>query len=235
MPFRIFSARPSFPETDRVTLVIGLGNPGQPHAHDRHNIGFMCINHFARAHGIALDKKKADARAGLGRVAGVGVVLAKPQTYMNASGKAVIGLMKKFRTGIEDLIVIQDDLDLPLGRIRVRKGGSSGGHKGIESIIRETGGADFVRVRIGIGRPAKAEATDSRKRDVVDHVLAEFTFDERQIIDGAIRTVGEVIECILLEGVPMAMNRYNTSASQQSGEREIRPLPERDRLEGDSR
>ena len=118
-----------------MKLIVGLGNPGRGYANNRHNMGFMCLNYFARTQGIQFDKKQGKARIGTGEVAGNKVVLARPQTYMNQSGQSVSRLVKKFNISLDDLLVIHDDLDLPLGKIRIRQGGSSGGHKGIESII----------------------------------------------------------------------------------------------------
>ena len=109
-----------------MKLIIGLGNPGRGYAHNRHNIGFMCLRHFARAHGIRFDKKQGRARTGTGEVAGGKVILARPQTYMNQSGQSVSRLVKKFNINPDDLLIIHDDLDLPLGKIRIRQGGSSG-------------------------------------------------------------------------------------------------------------
>ena len=118
-----------------MKLIVGLGNPGRGYANNRHNVGFVCLNHFAKTQGIRFDKKQGKARIGIGEVAGSKVVLARPQTYMNLSGQSVSRLIKKFNINLDDLLVIHDDLDLPLGKIRIRYGSSSGGHKGIDSII----------------------------------------------------------------------------------------------------
>jgi PTH1 family peptidyl-tRNA hydrolase len=134
-----------------MRLIVGLGNPGQGYANSLHNLGFMCVNHFARMHRFRFDRKQAKARIGLGQVADDRVVVARPHTYMNESGQAVNRLVKKYKVELDDLIVIHDDLDLPLGRIRIRSGGGSGGHKGIESIISELGSPEFPRIRVGIG------------------------------------------------------------------------------------
>ena len=141
-----------------MKLIVGLGNPGRAYANNRHNIGFICLNHFARSQGIKFDQKQGLARIGLGEVAGNKLVLAKPQTYVNLSGESVSRLVRKFNINLDDLMVIHDDLDLPLAKIRISHGSSSGGHKGIESIIQELGSQDFTRIRVGIGRPNKAEA-----------------------------------------------------------------------------
>jgi len=140
-----------------MKLVVGLGNPGRGYANNRHNLGFMCVNHFARMHNIWFDKKQGKARIGSGKIADNEVVIARPQTYMNQSGEAVSQLVKKFKIGLDDLLVIHDDLDLPLGKLRLRPGGSSGGHKGIESIITKLGSQDFPRLRVGIGRPVRED------------------------------------------------------------------------------
>lgn len=186
-----------------MKLIVGLGNPGQGYTNNRHNLGFMCLNHFARAHGIRFDKKQGKARVGLGEVAGEKLVVAKPQTYMNQSGQSVSLLVKKFSIGLDDLVVIHDDLDLPPGKIRLRQGGSAGGHKGVESIIAELGSRDFHRIRVGIGRPP------SEVEDIIDYVLSDFTPTERQIFTQTIPTVSEALFCLLTEGITVAMNKYN--------------------------
>ncbi len=120
-----------------MKLIVGLGNPGRGYINNRHNIGFMCLNHFARTQGIRFDKKQSKARIGTGEVAGYRIVVAKPQTYMNLSGQSVSRLIRKFNISLNDLLVIHDDLDLSLGKIRIRHGSGSVGHKGIDSIITE--------------------------------------------------------------------------------------------------
>ncbi|MBA7702368.1 Peptidyl-tRNA hydrolase [subsurface metagenome] len=193
-----------------MKLIVGLGNPGRGYAHNRHNVGFVCLNYFARVQGIRFDKKQCNARIGLGEVAGSEVVAAKPQTYMNRSGRSVSLLVKKFNVSPDDLLVIHDDLDLPLGKIRIRQGGSSGGHKGVGSIITELGSQDFIRIRVGIGRPAKNEGfTEFSEDEIVAYVLSDFTSDERQAITQVIPTVSEAILCLLTDGPAVAMNRYN--------------------------
>ena len=156
-----------------MKLIVGLGNPGRGYANNRHNIGFVCLNHFARMQGIRFDKKQGRARIGLGEVAGNKVVVAKPQTYMNLSGQSVSLLVKKFSVSLDDLLVIHDDLDLPLGKIRIRQDGSSGGHKGIGSIITELGSPNFIRIRVGVGRPVKNEGiTEFSEDEIIAYVLS---------------------------------------------------------------
>ena len=187
-----------------MKLIVGLGNPGKAYADTRHNVGFRCINRLAKLYNIPLNQRQCRSRLGIGEIAGAQIILAKPQTFMNLSGKAVSLLVQKFQVPFEDLIVISDDLDLPLGKIRIRQGGSSGGHKGLESIIKSLGSQDFARIRIGIGHP------EGEMPDTVAYVLSSFTPEEKGIIEEAIARVGEAIYCLLTEGVSTAMNRFNS-------------------------
>ncbi len=193
-----------------MKLIAGLGNPGRGYANNRHNVGFMCLNYFAKKQGIRFDKKRGKARIGIGEIAGTKVALARPQTYMNLSGQSVCLLVKKFDINLNDLIVIHDDLDLPLGKIRIRQGGGSAGHKGVNSITTELGSQDFIRIRIGIGRPniigGSAEISEA---DIITYVLSNFTSEEKQPITQAITRVSEAVLCILTEGLTAAMNKYN--------------------------
>lgn len=191
-----------------MKLIIGLGNPGRIYSNNRHNIGFICLNHFAKQQSIHFDKKQCRARTGTGEINGIQVVLARPQTYMNLSDQSVSRLVNKFKVAPDDIIIIHDDLDLPLGRLRIRKGGSSGGHKGIESIISEMGSLDFIRIRVGIGRPT-TDTAETSDADIIEYVLSDFTPDEKQAIKPVIVRVSEAILCLLTEGLEVAMNRYN--------------------------
>jgi PTH1 family peptidyl-tRNA hydrolase len=193
-----------------MKLIAGLGNPGFVYARSRHNIGFMCIRHLARTYGIKFDKKQGYARTGSGELAGEKVLLARPQTFMNASGESVGRLVKRLKIDPSDLIVIHDDLDLPTGKIRLRLGGSSGGHKGLDSIITNLGSRDFYRVRVGIGRPEMTEGSAGDKEEVViGYVLSEFTPEEKKVINKVIPVVGRAVLCLLAEGLDAAMNKYN--------------------------
>ena len=192
-----------------MKLIVGLGNPGRGYAHNRHNIGFMCLNHFARRQGIRFDKRQGKARTGIGEVAGNIVILAKPQTFVNLSGQSVSRLVRKFDIGPGDLFVIHDDLDLSLGKIRIRHGGSSGGHKGVSSIIASLGSQDFTRLRVGVGRPAATEDSLQPGEDIISYVLSNFTPEEQQIVTQVVPRVSEAILCLLTEGLASAMNRYN--------------------------
>ena len=181
-----------------LALVVGLGNPGPEHARDRHNVGFMAVAELARRHGIALTRKQKKALVGTGEIAGRRVLLAQPQTWMNDSGKALKALRDFYRVPPAAALVIFDDLDLPLGRLRVRADGSAGGHHGLESIIRETGTMAYPRVRIGIGRPATRE-------EVIDFVLAPFHRDELADAEAAVGRAADAAERWLVAGVEAAM------------------------------
>jgi peptidyl-tRNA hydrolase, PTH1 family len=187
-----------------MKLIVGLGNPGSEYAANRHNVGFMSINHLARANGIKLDRKQGLARIGIGSIAGQDVVLARPQTYMNVSGESVLRLVNKYRVDLTDLIVIHDDLDLPLGRLRLGFDSSSGGHNGIKSIIGSLGSQQFHRVRIGIGRP-----TEHGENGIIDFVLNDFSTMEHQVIHALLPRVSEAITCLIFEGIVAAMNKFN--------------------------
>ena len=187
-----------------MKLIVGLGNPGRVYANNRHNIGFICLNHFARSQGIKFDQKRGLARIGTGEVAGSKVVVAKPQTYVNLSGQSVSRLVQKFNINPNDLLVIHDDLDLPLTKIRISHGSSSGGHKGIDSIISYLESQDFIRIRVGIGRPAEIS-----EADIIAYVLSNFTPEEKQTITQVIPQVSDAILCLLTEGLTSAMNKYN--------------------------
>jgi PTH1 family peptidyl-tRNA hydrolase len=190
----------------KMKLIVGLGNPGRSYTSNRHNIGFICLRHFARAQGIKFNQKKGLARIGTGVVAGNKVVLARPQTFMNQSGRSVGRLLPKFKVKPQDLLVIHDDLDLPLAKIRISSGSGSGGHKGINSIIAELGTQDFTRIRVGIGRPDKPNPTEE---DIIAYVISDFTPDERKAVTPVIPKVSEAIICLLTEGLTTAMNRFN--------------------------
>ena len=193
-----------------MKLIVGLGNPGRGYAHNRHNIGFLCLSHFARTQGIRFDKKKGKARIGTGEAAGNEVVLAKPQTYMNHSGQSVNLLVNRFDINPDDLLVIHDDLDLTLGKIRISHGSGSGGHKGVNSIIYSLESQDFIRIRVGIGRPMPPSDSASISEDgIIAYVLSDFTAEEKKIVSQVIPRVSEAIYCLLSEGLTVAMNKYN--------------------------
>jgi PTH1 family peptidyl-tRNA hydrolase len=192
-----------------MKLIAGLGNPGKYYVRNRHNVGFRCINHIARQYSIQLKRHQYYSQIGIGKIVESQVLLAKPKTFVNLSGEAINHLMRKHHISREELIVIVDDLDLPLGKVRLRQSGRSGGHKGIKSIIAALGGEDFSRVRIGIGRPEQELDNFINREDVINHVLSDFSSEEEKIIKSAITTATEAIECILVDGMTAAMNKFN--------------------------
>ncbi len=184
------------------SLIVGLGNPGPRYAANRHNVGFCCLNLLSTAHGLAFDKRQKHARVALGTIHGQRVVLAKPQTFMNESGRAAVPLARFYRVPAERLLVVYDDLDLPLGTVRLRPEGGSGGHKGMRSIIEHLGDQGFPRLRIGIGRPPGRMAPAA-------YVLRDFSAEEVPLLEETLERAVTAIETWLREGVEVAMSRYN--------------------------
>ena len=184
-----------------VWLIAGLGNPGRRYSRTRHNIGFMVIEKIAGRYEIDLKDKKEGYRIGRGSVAGQKVLLAEPLLYMNMSGHAIKNIFRKSNVRPENFIVIHDDLDLETGKIRIRKTGSSGGHKGVESIIQNIGFRDFIRVKIGIGREQGVPAEE--------YVLSKFKRLETGAIKEAIQKAADAICVIVSDGVDTAMNKFN--------------------------
>jgi len=183
-------------------LIIGLGNPGKEYRLTRHNVGFRVVDRLARQQGIQFSKRRGGARIGEGRLGGKRVVLAKPQTYMNKSGVAVKKLVKALGIPLDHLVVVHDDLDLACGRMKIKEGGGHGGHKGVQSIIEELGSADFLRVKVGIGKPPDPE-------EGADYVLSRFAADERALIKESVEQAAEAIEALIVSGKDQAMNKYN--------------------------
>jgi PTH1 family peptidyl-tRNA hydrolase len=185
-----------------VTLIAGLGNPGPKYAANRHNVGFRCVERLGIALGLTFDKDQKQARLALGDFDGRRVVLAKPQTFMNESGRAIVPLTRFYKVQLECLLVVYDDLDLPLGTVRLRPEGGSGGHKGMRSIIEHLGSRDFPRLRIGIGRPPG-------RMDPAAYVLQDFSADEGPLLEETLERAVAALETWLRQGVEMAMDRYN--------------------------
>jgi PTH1 family peptidyl-tRNA hydrolase len=174
----------------RVDLIVGLGNPGPRYRYTRHNVGFDVIDVLARQYDIPMRQHEARAICGKGCISDCAVLLVKPQTYMNASGPAVAPLVKRYLQGGEHMMVIHDDIDLPLGAIRIKRRGGDAGHRGVRSIIECLGNGDFVRLRLGIGRPPHRE-------DIVDYVLASFAADEMQARDLMITQAASCVVALL--------------------------------------
>jgi len=191
-----------------MKVVVGLGNPGRVYARNRHNVGFRCLNYFARLHSIRFGHRQCRARVGTGELGHDQLLLAKPGTFMNLSGRSVACLVHKQHVPLSGLLIIYDDLDLPTGKIRLRKSGSSGGHKGINSIISALGSEDFPRIRVGIGRP-QLEEQSVNEDAIVNYVLSDFSPREEAIIKPVIATISEAIDCFLTQGIEAAMGKFN--------------------------
>lgn len=185
-------------------LVVGLGNPGKDYAETRHNAGFMAADVISKALKIPINTLECSSLVGKGKYGIFDIIIAKPQTYMNRSGRAVKCLVEKYNIDVDKIILIYDDLDLPVGKIRIRPQGSSGGHRGVESVIRELGTDEFGRIRLGIGRPPAG------KVDVVEYVLSPFSDDEREAMEVAFRTSVEALKVILKDGYQQAMSMFNS-------------------------
>lgn len=183
-------------------LVVGLGNPGAEYARTRHNVGFMVVDRLARDLGIEVNRVWLRSLIGLGYLKEKRIILAKPLTYMNRSGEAVGQLLRWYGLTPQDLLVISDDLDLPIGQLRLRRSGSSGGHRGLQSIIEQLGSRDFARLRIGIGRPPQGV-------EVVNWVLSEFLPEEVPAVEKAVADASLAVQVALAEGMEAAMNRFN--------------------------
>ena len=191
-----------------MKLIVGLGNPGRIYARTRHNIGFRCLNYFARLNSVRFDHRQCRAKVGIGKGGSDKLLLARPVTFVNLSGDSVACLVQKHNISLNNLLVIYDDLDLPLGKIRLRQRGSSGGHKGMNSIISTLGSKDFPRIRVGIGRP-QAEGGSLSEDDIVNYVLSDFLHQEETIVKPTIATVAEAINCFRSQGIEAAMSKFN--------------------------
>lgn len=183
-------------------LIVGLGNPGAEYANTRHNLGFRVLDIFASKHGIEFSQKNRLYWAGTGSVNGTDVVLAKPRTYMNLSGNAVISLMQKYGLKPGQLLVLSDDFCLPIGRLRIRKSGGSGGHNGLNNIIACLGTNEFTRIRLGTGSAPNGS-------DPINFVLGSFKPDEYKPINDMLENASEALSYIVENGTDAAMNKFN--------------------------
>jgi PTH1 family peptidyl-tRNA hydrolase len=183
-------------------LIIGLGNVGGEYAGTRHNVGWMCLEELERRGKFARERREGPARVRTGVLEGLDVITARPQTYMNLSGRAGVHLVAKYGIAPQDVIVVHDEADFPLGKVQVKRSGSSAGHKGVQSLIDSWRTNEFVRVRIGVGKP-------DGDSDLVDHVLEKFDRHERERLAPVVKRAADAVVSVMREGVDAAMTAYN--------------------------
>ncbi len=187
----------------RRCLIVGLGNPGERYQRTRHNLGFLALERLAEERQAGFKSKRCNAETAVTTWGRTPVLLSKPQTYMNLSGQAVAGLMAYYRVDLDRLLVVLDDNDLPLGRLRLRPQGSAGGHKGLASIIEHLSTSEFCRLRIGI-------RNEEQPRELADFVLAKFSQKERPLVDAALEAGIRAIGVFIQDGIQAAMNQFNS-------------------------
>jgi len=210
-----------------LKLVVGLGNPGQAYRWTRHNMGFQLIDALGEKRGIEVSRRGMQSLYGRGKIGREEIILAKPLTFMNLSGEAVGQLLRFFKILPQDLVVLHDDLDLPWGKIRIRLRGGHGGHQGVKSVIEAAGTDSFVRLKVGIGRPAE------KNRDPADFVLEPLRDKEREELQEIVDRAVEAVETVLLKGPQEAMDRFHKETEsrrqnpedriQNSGDRSPKP------------
>jgi PTH1 family peptidyl-tRNA hydrolase len=183
-------------------LVLGLGNPGRRYERTRHNAGFLVVDRYAERHGTAVDRAQLGALVGTSRHGDDQVVLAKPQSFMNLSGQPAASLRGWYKVGNDAVLVVHDEVDLPFGDVRVKKGGGSGGHNGLKDLIEKLGTAEFVRVRVGVGRPPD-------QRDTADWVLSAFSSSEEDALPEILDRAADAVSLVMERGVSAAMNETN--------------------------
>ncbi len=183
-------------------VIVGLGNPGPKYADTRHNAGFWCVDALADRHRITLERRHKSAIIGEGDIGDYPVALVKPRTFVNRSGEAVRYLTARYALTIDRLLIVYDDINLPPGKLRLRRKGSAGGHNGIKSIIESTGSQDFPRLKIGVGRPPEGTGQ-------IEHVIGPMHPDEREIVDEAVARAADAVVCFLAEGINETMSRFN--------------------------
>ena len=190
-----------------MKLIAGLGNPGKEYFGTRHNVGFGVVDLLAQRHGATFGAAKVDGLIARLRLPADDVLLLKPLTYMNLSGQAVQGIAHYFKIDVPDILIVTDDVNLPLGRLRIRKTGTEGGHNGLRSVAQALGTLDYPRLRIGVGR-------GDERRDLADHVLSRFDADEMPGIEAAIARAADAAEAFVTTDIDAVMNSYNRSNEQ---------------------
>jgi PTH1 family peptidyl-tRNA hydrolase len=196
-----------------MKLIVGLGNPGRRYAGTRHNVGFDVLDTIAERHRLEWESAPAEALMARWRISNV--VLAKPLTFMNLSGRAIVDLLQFYKIDRSDLLVVVDDINIELARLRARPGGSAGGHNGLKSVIAQLGTEEFARLRVGVGR-------GDARRELSDHVLATFDADERPIVAEAVNRAADAAELFVTEGIMSVMNKFNRKEAKEEEEKEDR-------------
>lgn len=189
-------------------LLVGLGNPGKEYTHTKHNVGFLVLDELGKRIGADVKKSKFQSLYGEGFIEENKIILLKPQTYMNRSGGAVASASDFYKIPPENIIVVHDEMDISLGRIMIKPGGGSAGNNGIKSIISSLGTKDFIRVRLGIGKPGM-------RTDGANHVLSNFSKAESKLVEESIQTAADAILEIIDNGLQSAMNKYNVKSKNQ--------------------
>ena len=191
-------------------VIAGLGNPGRKYENTRHNMGFRVIDELAERNGIKVSRLRHEALTGDGIIAGKKVLLVKPQTFMNLSGRSISQIADYYDVALEDLLVIYDDFDTDLGTIRIRKKGSAGSHNGMKSVVEQLGSGDFPRIRVGIG--------GAEGKDWVGFVIGKMSSEEEKLTQEAISNAAQAAEVFLSDGIDMAMNRFNKKKEKKTKE-----------------
>ncbi len=195
-----------------MKIIAGLGNPGREYENTKHNVGFMTVDVLAEKLGISIKKIKFRALCGEGFIGGEKILILKPQTYMNLSGQSIREAVDFYKADAEDLIVIYDDIDLPLGNLRIRPKGSAGTHNGMRSIVYQLQDDGFPRVRVGIG--------SDRRGDLVNYVISGFSEEDRSTMREAIIKAADAVECMVTDGINDAMSRFNTKKAKKKKQKE---------------
>jgi PTH1 family peptidyl-tRNA hydrolase len=183
-------------------MIVGLGNPGESYRRTRHNVGFMVLDYMSQNHDIPLKNRRFDSIFGFGDIAHQAVVLAAPQAFMNRSGPPVLRLVSYYGISSKDVLIIHDDIDLAFGRLKIKEKGGHAGHNGLKSVMDALGSGDFVRLRIGIGRPARGS-------EVTDHVLGPFSSEESEMLDTVLARASDAAVTVLCHGAKVGMNRFH--------------------------
>jgi PTH1 family peptidyl-tRNA hydrolase len=193
-----------------MKVIVGLGNPGGSYARSRHNVGFRVADQLAERHRLRFSRREFKSQVAEGKIGDERVLLMKPQTYMNLCGEAVQRARRELRVEPEEFLVIYDDLDLVVGRLRVARSGGAGGHHGVESIIEALGSKGFLRIRVGIGRPGDRSAN-------LDYLLDSLTTEEASTLSASIARAADAAEVALCNGISAAMNRFNAAPKAETG------------------